>query len=97
MKMLENELQNLKEKFPAMTQACHQGLMDAARSVKEEEKMKRFTMRTVLVTALLLALTAAVALAAGQLGLKDLLGDYGTHALPSAALLSVTPWRAGCA
>lgn len=85
MKMLENELQNLKEKFPDMPEACHQGLMDAARSVKEEEKMKKFTMRTVLVTALILALTAAVALAAGQLGLKDLLGDHGSYALPTAA------------
>ena len=85
MNRLERELQNLKDQFPPMPDACHQALMNAARSVKEEEKMKKFTMRTVLVTALILALTAAVALAAGQLGLKDLLGNHGTHALPSAA------------
>ena len=85
MKTLERELQNLKEQFPPIPDTCHQALMDAARSVKEEETMKRFTMRTVLVTALILMLTVAAALAAGHLGLKDLLGDHGSHALPNAA------------
>lgn len=90
MKKLESELQKLKEKYPPMPDACYQGLMDAARSVKEEEKMKRFTFRTVLAAALILALTVAVALAAGQLGLKDMLGDSGYYAMPDSAEQALT-------
>ena len=43
---------NLRDAFRPIPDACRDALMDAARSVREEEKMKRFTFRTVLIVAL---------------------------------------------
>lgn len=61
-----NEL-NLRSAFPDMPQDCRDALLHAARSVKEEKKMKHFTAKTVLIAALIIIATMATALAAGQL------------------------------
>lgn len=58
---------NLRDAFPPMPEACRAALMDTARSVKEEEKMKRAALRTVLIVALIVIATTAVAFAAGNI------------------------------
>ena len=85
MKRSMDEL-NLRNAFRPMPDACRAALMDAARSVREEEKMKRFTFRTVLIVALVLILTTAAALASGKIfGWTDFFGSsYGTQ-VPKAA------------
>lgn len=77
---------NLRDAFPPMPEACRTALMDAARSVKEEEKMKRTAFRTVLIVAMVLILTTAAALASGKIfGWTDFFGSsYGTQ-VPKAA------------
>ena len=77
---------NLRNAFRPMPDACYDALMDAARSVREEEKMKRTAFRTVLIVALILILTTAAALASGKIfGWTDFFGSsYGTQ-VPKAA------------
>ena len=50
---------DLREAFQPMPETCRDALMRAARSVKEEKSMKRNIARTVLITALILAVIAA--------------------------------------
>ena len=57
---------DLREAFQPMPETCRDALMRAARSVKEEKSMKRNIARTVLIAALILAATMAVAAAAGN-------------------------------
>lgn len=72
---------NLRDAFPQEPQACHEALMRAAYSVKEEKKLRRMTWRTILVTVLILLATISVALAVSQwLGWTDYLSkQYGIH------------------
>ena len=65
--MNEHKEWELKNAFPPMPDACRNALMGAARSVKEEEKMKRFSLRTALIAALIVIATMTAALAAGEL------------------------------
>lgn len=59
---------NLKNAFPEMPEMCHDALMRAARSVKEEKKaMKHPSLRTALIAALIIVSTMTAALAAGRL------------------------------
>ena len=46
---------NLRDAFPETPQDCHDALLRAARSAKEEKKVKyvRFSLRTALIAALL--------------------------------------------
>lgn len=83
---------NLRNALPQVPQDCYDALMNAARSVKEEEKMKRFSMRTALIAAALIVVTMAVAVAATQLGLNDLFKNSYNIALPETAqsVLSAT-------
>ncbi|MEA4929330.1 MAG: hypothetical protein VB104_11735 [Candidatus Limiplasma sp.] len=67
-----------------MPEGCYHALMDAARSVKEENKVKRASFRTVIIAAILIIVTMAVAFAAQQLGWVDFYGTYGIT-LPKAA------------
>ncbi len=67
-----------------MPEGCYRALMDAARSVKEENKVKRASYRAVLIAAILIIVTMAVAFAAQQLGWVDFYGTYGIT-LPKAA------------
>lgn len=77
---------DLQEAFRPMPEDCRDALMRAARSVREEEKMKRATLRTVLIAALIIVATTAMALASGKIfGWIDFFGtDYGTL-VPKAA------------
>lgn len=83
---------NLKDAFAPMPDPCHDALMNAARSVKEEKDMKRATFRVVLIVAAILAVTIAAALAATQLGLTDFFKNYYNVSLPDSAktVLSLT-------
>ena len=47
------ELDNLRDAFPAMPEECRSALSTAARSVKEEEPVKRFVLRTALIWVLI--------------------------------------------
>lgn len=80
-----------KEALP-MPQSCHDALMNAARSVKEETPVKRTPLRIAAVAALVIVLTMTVALAAQQLGWLDYLLDRFDLVLPKAAeeILNVT-------
>ena len=69
---------DLKNAFPSMPEDCHDALMRAARSVKEEEPMKRFSVKTVLIAALVLIAGTAAALAASDLlGWSDFFSAFG--------------------
>ncbi len=69
----ENELKNAIPPFP---EDCYQALMDAARSVQEEQKpMKRNITRTMILVFALLISTVTAAYAASQLGLADFFGS----------------------
>ena len=88
MKRDESKL-NLQNAFPEMPESCYKALMDAADSVQEEEKMKKFTIRTALIAAAIMILTVAVAMAAtNMLGWSDLFH----HDIPKTAqdILSAT-------
>ena len=88
---------NLQNAFPAMPETCHDALMRAARSVKEEKPVKRNLYRTVLVTALILAATMAVAAAAGTVfGWNDFFSTHHSDTtIPQGAqeILSATEER----
>lgn len=69
---------NLRNAFKPMPDECRNALMTAACSVKEEEPVKRVTIRTVLIAACIIIATMAIAMAAGQIfGWTDFLsGNY---------------------
>lgn len=79
---------DLRGAFPDMPQDCHDALLRAARSVKEENKtmIKRFPAKAILIAALILAVTMTAAIAATEaLGWTDFFfGYYGT-VVPQAA------------
>ncbi|MGI6725730.1 MAG: hypothetical protein ACOX62_05970 [Christensenellales bacterium] len=76
---------DLKQAFPPMPDDCFQALMHAARSVKEEEPMKKTSFRTVLIAVSLIILTMAVALAANELGIISFMDRFRAR-LPESAL-----------
>lgn len=70
---------NLRNAFAEEPKSCHDALMAAARSVKEDEPVKKNALRTVLVAALMILAMMTVAVAAGNfLGWTDFFADYGT-------------------
>ena len=71
---------NLRDAFVPMPEETRDALMSAARSVKEEEPVKKFTFRTALIAACIIVATMAVAMAAGSIfGWNDFFSkDYGT-------------------
>lgn len=75
---------NLRDAFRPEPDFCHAALMDAARSVKEEEKMKRASFRVVLIAAMIILSMTAVAFAAGSmLGWRDFYDKWhGTTGVP---------------
>ncbi len=77
---------NLRDSFGPMPEETHHALMTAARSVKEEEPVKRATIRTVCIAVCVIAATMAVAMAAGQIfGWNDFFKkDYGAD-IPKTA------------
>ena len=81
MKRTENEL-DLRNAFSEIPESCRDALMEAANSVQEEAKMKKFKICSVLVVAAIMMLTVAVAMAAtNMLGWSDLFH----HDIPKAA------------
>lgn len=88
----ETEPLNLRNAFPDEPESCHEALVQAARSVREDEPVKKVTFRAVLIAALIIAAMMAVAVAANNAGLVDWFrSDYGAD-LPSSAqeILSAT-------
>lgn len=76
---------NLRAAFPAMPEACHDALMNAARSVKEEEPVRKTSFRAVLIAAVIIIATMAMAVAAsGLFGWTDFFAGYG-DILPETA------------
>ena len=75
---------NWQDAFPPMPEECRAALMKTARSVEEEKKMKRFSVRTIVIAAIMMLTTAAVALAATTFGLGDWLDTFRIQ-LPKAA------------
>ena len=78
---------NLRDAFGPMPDDIREALMSTARSVKEEEPVKRITIRTVLIAAAIILVTMAVAIAAGQFfGWNDFFSIfYGDTRVPQAA------------
>ncbi len=78
---------NLRDAFGPMPDDIREALMSAARSVKEEEPVKRITVRTVLIAACVIIVTMAAAIAAGKIfGWDDFFSVfYGNTRVPQAA------------
>lgn len=69
---------DLRQAFPPMPADCHDALMRAARSVKEEEPMKKMTFSLIVALSILAAMTAA--LAAGEwMGWSDFFSEFGSR------------------
>lgn len=76
---------DLKNAFAPQPESCREALLNAARSVKEEETVKRISYRAVWIAAILLILTMAAAFAAHSVGLFDWFQKHYGAALPPAA------------
>lgn len=78
---------NLRDAFSPEPEACHEALMRAACSVKEEQQVKRVSFRAILIAAILVILTSVAALAAGNmLGWTDFFQSRTNYGVPQAAL-----------
>ena len=92
----EQSSYDLRKAFVPMPEECRQALMDAARSVKEEKPTKRVSSRTVLIAAIIIVATMAVAFAATRLGWADYFNRYDNITVPKAAeeaLVATQPRR----
>lgn len=76
---------NLKDAFSPMPGTCRDALMNAVRSVEEDNPMKRATYRVALIAAVIIVALMAVAFAASQLGLVDFFNRYHDDRLPDSA------------
>ena len=69
---------SLRYAFPDMPESIRQAVMDTARAVREEEKMKRFSIKTLAIAALIIVLTMALAYAAFHSQVAEYFGKkYG--------------------
>lgn len=84
MKREMNEL-NIRDIFRPMPEKCHQALMDAARSVKEEQPVKRVSYRALVIAAIIIVATMAVAIAVSRLGWLDYYQSNYNVSVPKAA------------
>lgn len=84
MKRELNDLHLDKAALP-MPKDCYDTLMNAARSVKEEEPVKKASFHAALIAAIIIVATTAVAFAAQQLGWADFYGQMYGITLPKAA------------
>ncbi len=90
----EVEELNLRNAFAQEPEACHDALMDAARSVKEEKQVRRKSVRIAWIAAAILAATMAVAVAAGSwLGWSDFVTLYGTNVPETAQRVMNETWN----
>ena len=79
---------NLRDSFKPTPDKCHDALMTAARSVKEEEPVRRITFRAVLIAACIILATTAIAIAATRkLGWVDFFEIFygSTDSVPEEA------------
>ena len=79
---------NLRDSFKPTPDKCHDALMTAARSVKEEEPVRRITFRAVLIAACIILATTAIAIAATRkLGWVDFFEVFygSTDSVPEEA------------
>lgn len=84
--MRDDHMPDLRTAFPAMPEDCHAALMNVARSVKEEEPVKKASFRAVLIVAMIIVATMAMAVAAsGLFGWTDFFAGYGDNILPETA------------
>ena len=82
--MKEIDLQNA---FWPMTNECHDRLTTALSGLREEQPVKRFTARTVLIAACIIVALMAVAYAAGQIfGWNDFYSIFYGTKVPKAAV-----------
>ena len=92
---------NLRDAFRPMPDETRDALMSAARSVKEDEPVKKAAFRTVLIAACVIVATMAVAMAAGQIfGWNDFFKNDYKADIPKTAqeiLASSEPvsWQEG--
>ncbi len=70
---------NLRDAFPQEPKACHDALMHAANSVREEKQVRKIPWRTAVIAVLILLATVSVALSVSEwLGWTDYLAkNYG--------------------
>ena len=77
---------DLRDAFGPMPDDMREALMSAARSVKEEEPVKRMTIRTVLIAACVIIAATAAAIAAGKIfGWDDFFSDFYNSFVPGTA------------
>ena len=76
---------DLKQAFHPVPEACRRALMDAARSVREEQPVKRISYRAALIAAVILLAAMAVAYAAVRLGWIEYFSQQYGIAVPRAA------------
>ncbi len=82
---MKHDMNELRNALPGEPESCRIALLQAARSVQEDEPVKKLTFRTALVAALVIAAMMAVAVAATNGGLANWFQkDYGV-ALPQSA------------
>ncbi|MBQ7003152.1 MAG: hypothetical protein IJN57_04180 [Oscillospiraceae bacterium] len=86
---------NIRNAFAQEPAACHDALMNAAFSVKEEKTVKKASFRVALVVALIIVATMTVAVAAGNLlGFVDFFGgQYGTTVPETAQRVMNEEWN----
>lgn len=84
----EFDMPDLHAAFREEPESCHAALMDAARSVREEKvTVKRFSMKMIVIAAVVVLSMTAVAYAAGALlGWTDFFGAYSDVGLPQEAV-----------
>lgn len=77
---------DLRTAFPDMPEKCRDAALNAARSVREERKMKKITLRAALIAALIIVATTTAAMAATDaLGWTDFFTLYDNTTVPRAA------------
>lgn len=76
----------LRNAFPEMPRDCRDALLRAARSVEEGKPMKKLTLRTALIAALIVIVTMTAALAVtGLMGWTDFYSEYHSFDIPQTA------------
>ena len=93
MKREHNDL-DLRNAFRPMPEKCRQALQNAANTVKEEQPMKRASIRAALIAAIIIVAMMGIALAAQQLGWVDFYAGYDRMTVPQTAADALNSTRA---
>lgn len=85
---------NLHNAFRSEPEECHAALMRAARSVEEEPKVKKVTLRAALMAAVIIIATTAAVAAGRLLGWADYFDEqYGTYVPDTAQRIMQEDWN----